>query len=45
MVGDSWANDVEGARRAGLAAIHLVREGVSREPGDFVSSLDEIVWP
>lgn len=42
MVGDSWANDVEGARRAGLAAVHLVREGAASESS--VRSLAEIVW-
>ncbi|WP_156229156.1 HAD family hydrolase [Corynebacterium comes] len=43
MIGDSWANDVEGARRAGLAAIHLVREGAASTGS--VRSLAEIVWP
>lgn len=47
MIGDSWANDVDGARRAGLSAIHLVRAGVSREPKvpageNFVSTLDDV---
>lgn len=42
MIGDSWANDVEGARRVGMAAIHLVREGAASESS--VRSLDEIIW-
>jgi putative hydrolase of the HAD superfamily len=41
MIGDSWANDVEGARRVGMTAIHLAREG--RSAGS-IGSLDEIVW-
>lgn len=47
MIGDSWANDVAGARRAGLSAIHLVRPDVSREPDvpaeeQSVSTLDDV---
>ena len=33
MVGDSWANDVEGARRAGLRVIWFNRTGAVRPPG------------
>lgn len=42
MIGDSWANDVEGARKVGMTAIHLARTGV---PAGSISSLDEIIWP
>ena len=42
MIGDSWANDVDGARRAGIGAIHLDRSG---RAGASISSLDEIIWP
>ncbi|WP_141748315.1 HAD hydrolase-like protein, partial [Corynebacterium sp. HMSC071F07] len=37
MVGDSLANDVEGARAAGLQAVHLRRDG----SGD-ISGLDQL---
>lgn len=37
MVGDSLANDVEGARAAGLSALHLQRAG-----GGDIASLDEL---
>lgn len=42
MIGDSWENDVAGARRAGLHAVHLDRSGAT---GASISSLDELVWP
>lgn len=42
MIGDSWENDVAGARRAGLHAVHLDRTG---DTGASISSLDELVWP
>ncbi|GAB3706347.1 HAD family hydrolase [Corynebacterium nasicanis] len=42
MIGDSWANDVEGARRAGMHAVYLDRTG---RDGASVSSLDELRWP
>ena len=42
MIGDSLANDVEGARRAGMHAVHLDRTGTD---GASISSLDELRWP
>lgn len=42
MIGDSWENDVAGARRAGLHAVYLDRSGAT---GASISSLDELVWP
>ncbi len=42
MIGDSLPNDVEGARRAGMHAIHLDRTGRN---GASISSLSEIRWP
>ena len=42
MIGDSWENDVAGARRAGLHAVYLDRTG---NAGASISSLDELVWP
>ncbi|AJE34288.1 phosphoglycolate phosphatase [Corynebacterium humireducens NBRC 106098 = DSM 45392] len=42
MIGDSWENDVAGARRAGLHAVYLDRTG---NEGTSISSLDELVWP
>ncbi|MDO5669280.1 MAG: HAD family hydrolase [Corynebacterium sp.] len=41
MIGDSLPNDVDGARRAGLHAIHVDRTGKSAAS---ISSLDEIKW-
>ena len=41
MIGDSWANDVEGARQVGMTAIHLARGSA---PAGSISSLDEIIW-
>lgn len=41
MIGDSWPNDVAGARQVGMTAIHLDRGGDS---AGSIGSLDEIVW-
>ncbi|MCS5480492.1 HAD family hydrolase [Corynebacterium sp. YIM 101645] len=41
MIGDSWLNDVAGARQVGMTAIHLDRGGDS---AGSIGSLDEIVW-
>jgi putative hydrolase of the HAD superfamily len=42
MVGDSWTNDIEGARAAGIRAVWFSRTGVPRrEPGvDVIASLE-----
>lgn len=52
MVGDDWANDVDGARRAGLRAIHLKREAnrsagriASEEIGSLIELADRLAGP
>lgn len=39
MVGDDFVNDVESARAAGIAAVHLRRESVPRPSGSSPSSI------
>lgn len=41
MIGDSWANDVAGARQVGMSAIHLDRLGNTT---GSIRSLNEIIW-
>ena len=43
MVGDSWADDVEGARRVGVAALLLDRHGLHADRPDAMPSLRAIV--
>ena len=43
MIGDSWENDVAGARRAGLHAVYLDRNGAGAGRAS-ISSLAEIDW-
>lgn len=38
VVGDSWTHDIEGARRSGMQAVHLVRTG--RRLGSGIPTLD-----
>lgn len=41
MIGDSWPNDVAGARQVGMSAIHLDRLGNTT---GSIRSLNEIIW-
>jgi putative hydrolase of the HAD superfamily len=42
MVGDTIADDVEGARAIGMRAILLDREGINREFEPRIESLNEL---
>ena len=40
LVGDDWASDVEGPRRAGWSAVHLDRSGQAKSPGNIRSLME-----
>ncbi len=43
MVGDSFANDVDGAKAAGIDAVQIVRPGTVSDYGDQIASLNELL--
>ncbi|RNE50016.1 HAD family hydrolase [Corynebacterium alimapuense] len=49
MVGDSWPNDVLGARKAGMTAHYLLRAGIPRDPQapatePVITNLTQLSW-